>query len=237
MKNPVLHRVALSLVIGMWGAIPLPAHADNGCPTGQTFLGAKEVKEGQGLYRYTYCAEAPGPWSREELDRMFGLLSNLPDTPAKAWTMKHVMLVREPRVCWNTKCAKSLWPSPSAGRADASGQRALFDNGQLALFFNDRFFSESPAVQRSLFAFESGKALFLSLGPNPPWFDKNLGNYNAALREMGFAGRAPGEPNADLVDGASALGGLFRVAMLQIPPRAGWREPLARLDRLLRSKP
>jgi hypothetical protein len=80
-------------------------------------------------------------------------------------------------------------------------------------------------VQRSLFAFECGKALYLKLDLGS-WFSLNFSAYAAALNEMLVAGKAPGERN----------GGLFRVEMLQISAtnHPDWRAPLAKLEAMLR---
>ena len=88
-------------------------------------------------------------------------------------------------------------------------------------------------MQRSLFAFESGKAFFVKADMKS-WFNINLSNYSSAMNEMTAAGKAPDEPNRDWLDPPSQFGGLFRAAMLQLPTRPAWREPLRKLDKLLR---
>jgi hypothetical protein len=89
-------------------------------------------------------------------------------------------------------------------------------------------------VQRSLFAFECGKALYLKLDLGS-WFSLNFSAYAAALNEMLVAGKAPGERNDDN-DAPSHFGGLFRVEMLQISAtnHPDWRAPLAKLEAMLR---
>lgn len=244
MRHIIPHCAALLLVGGLYGAIALPAHADGGCDPGETFLGSKERQAGNRIFRDTYCAKTAGSWSRNELDRVFGVLNTLPDTPAKEWTNKNVAFVRDsekgkPPVCWinskgEKKCLSNKVPSPYVGRVDDKGRKTTSPNGHVALFFNDDFFSESSAVQRSLFAFESGKALFIK-SDLESWFAINLNGYSSAMDEMVAAGKAPNEPNIDLIDPPSQFGGLFRAAMLQLTTRPGWREPLSKLDKLLRS--
>jgi len=254
MRAIIPHCAALLLVVGQFCAIAPPAHAAGGCGPGETLLWSKVVHEGNELVQYTSCV-ATAKWRPNELDRVVSVLNTLPDTPAKTWTMKNVTFVRDsekvkppvPVYAINKKGEKVLAQqdendgvytnrklSPYEGYVDENGHKTNDSNGHVALFFNDNFFSsESPATQRSLFAFESGKALFVKLDLGS-WFNTNLSRYSSAMDEMVTAGRAPDETDTDLgFDVPSLFGGLFRAEMLQLPPREGWHEPLRKLDKLL----
>jgi len=219
----------LLLVAALYGTALAPAHAQGTCDPGDTLLGSKIRVEDGKTFRDDYCAKTPGPWSRAELDRVFSVWNNMPDTPAKAWAIKNVSYERRhdtPVCVIDARGIKrcDAMPSPYAGLHD----------GQAQLIFNDSFFSETPAVQRSLFAFESGKALYLKLDLGS-WSSMNFNAYAPAVDEMLTAGKAPGEPNDDR-DAASQFGGLFRVEMLQISAtnHPAWKAPLAKLEALLR---
>jgi hypothetical protein len=225
------------LVAGLFGAAP--AHAQGACDPGDTLLGSATSQVGNQIVQKNFCAKTPGPWSRGELDHVVSVLNAMPDTPARKWVMANITLVRKhdaakvpvgvigPDGVTRFPPGPVLppLPSPWAGMQD----------NQAELVFNDAFSSESPAVQRSLIAFESGKAFYLKLNLDQR-FSRNLSAYAPAMGEMLAAGKAPGERNDDFADTSSQFGALFRVAMLQIPTAGhpGWQAPLKKLDDMLR---
>jgi hypothetical protein len=234
MRHTIAPWAALLLVGALYGVTP--AHAQGACDAGDTLLGSNIRHDGDKTFRDDYCAKAPGSWSRAELDHVFSVWNSMPDTPAKAWVMKNVTFMRkqdkvQPPICVIGRDGVKKCSSP----LQMASPYATLYNDQAALIFNDNFFSETPAVQRSLFAFESGKALYLKLNLGS-WFSLNLSAYAPAMGEMLAAGKAQGEPNDDFADASSQFGALFRVAMLQIPAAGhpGWQAPLAKLDAMLR---
>jgi len=227
----------LLLVAALYGAAP--ARALGACDAGDTLLGSTTSREGDKILQHNYCAKTPGPWARGELDHVVSVLRDMPDTPARKWVMANITLVRKhdgAKVPVGVIGADGVkrFPSGPVVPPLPSPWADLHEN-QAQLVFNDAFSSESPAVQRSLFAFESGKAFYLKLNLDS-WFSLNLSAYAPAMEEMLAAGKAPGEPNDDFADTSSQFGALFRVAMLQIPTAGhpGWQAPLKKLDDMLR---
>src|SRR3954462_1687053 len=94
MRHIILRLAASLLTAGLYGSIA-PAQADPRCDPGETYLGSKERQEGNRLFRDDYCAIVTGSWSGGELNRVFGVLSALPDTPAREWVKKNVAFVRD----------------------------------------------------------------------------------------------------------------------------------------------
>jgi hypothetical protein len=220
MRHPIARWAALLLVAGLYGTAP--AHAQGACDAGDTLLGSTATQ----TTRTDYCAKAQGPWSRADLAHIFNVWSSMPDTPAKAWVIKNISFVRrhDTPICMINMKGEKICETMPSPYASLHGEQAT-------LTFNDRFFQETPAVQQSLFAIESGKAFYLKL---------NIGSrfdaYAPAMNEMLKAGKAPGEPNDDFADASSQFGALFRAEMLQTPAKdhPAWTAPLSKLDAMLR---
>jgi hypothetical protein len=223
MRHPIARWAALLLVAALYGTAP--AHAQGACDAGDTLLGSKTYQDGGKTFRTDYCTKAPGPWSRADLDHIFNVWSSMPDTPAKAWVIKNISFVRrhDTPICMINMKGEKICETMPSPYASLHGEQAT-------LTFNDRFFQETPAVQQSLFAIESGKAFYLKLD-----IGSRFDAYAPAMDEMLLAGKASGEPNADR-DAPSQFGGLFRIAMLQTSAKdhPAWTAPLAKLDALLR---
>ena len=184
MRHAIARWVAPILAAGLCGIAATPAHAQGACNPGDTLLWSQTRQVGNMIVREDHCAKTPGPWAAGELDRAIGVLKAMPETPAKAWVLQNVALVRKhdtPVCVINLKGKKvcDAMPSPYAGLHD----------GQAQLIFNDSFFSETPAVQKSLFAFESGKAFYLKLD-----LGARFNAYAPAMDEMLRAGKVPANP-------------------------------------------
>lgn len=203
----ILAGLAASIV---WHA----AYADH-CHSDEVLLESHTETEGDTLYQVDTCMKGNGPWTRNDLDALNDVLASLPDTPEKRWVVGHVAVMR-----------KHEKPH-SPGMADPP---ISADAGKLII--RDQFFALDIKVQKSLLAFEAGKAFYARYALDS-WFARHMTQYGSLLEDMVSAGKVPREPNADMFDGASQFGGVFRVRMLQISPRTEWTAALREFDRLV----
>jgi hypothetical protein len=60
-----------------------------------------------------------------------------------------------------------------------------------------------------------------------------MNGFRPAMMDMISAGKATDERNADMYDSSSQFGGVFRVRMLQLPPKPEWQGALRELDKLV----
>lgn len=203
----ILAGLAASMV---WHA----AYADH-CHADEVLLESHTETEGDKIYEVDSCMKGSGPWTRSDLNAFNGVLASLPDTQEKRWVTGHVAVIREHE------------RPHSPGMADPP-----IAAGPGKLIIRDQFLALDVSVQKSLLAFEAGKAFFARYSLDS-WFTRHMTQYGSLLEDMISAGKAPGEPNADMFDGASQFGGVFRVRMLQVSPKPDWATALREFDGLV----
>jgi hypothetical protein len=205
----------ISALAGLMAAMALHTARADHCHADEVLLGSRVETLQNTVYQVDTCMKGSGPWTRGELDVFNRVLTSLPDTPERRWVMGHVALIRR-----HVPGDSPIW----AGRAD---------NGSAALIVNDEFFSEtSAAARRTLVAFESGKAFYVRYELES-WDARHMQDFRQAMMNMISAGKAADERNADMYDRTSQFGGVFRVRMLQLPPKPEWLGALRELDKLV----
>lgn len=205
----------LAIIVGLAASLAWHGAQAEHCHVDEVLLATRVETEGNTVYQVDTCMKGSGPWAREELDALNGVLTGLPDTLERKWVMGHVAVIRE----HERPHTPGMADPPISARPGK-------------LIVRDGFFALDIEVQKSLLAFEAGKAFYARYKLDP-WFARHMTPYGPLLLEMVSAGKAPEEPNSDMYDGASQFGGMFRVRMLKLPAKSKWKAALREFDKLM----